>query len=72
MEQLDQVIDNIGTLPRDEQFRLLEAVMNELYVQGVLGKESLRQVALEVMAIDYRENDDLLCFDCHHDDLHEH
>ena len=56
---------------RADQLRLLTELMNALAEQDVLSADTLRRVALDVMRIDYREDDDLLCFDCEHDDLHD-
>lgn len=71
-EQLSKLIAHIGEVPRAQQLHLLERLLNALAQQDVVSAETLRCVAQDVMAMEYREDEDLLCFNCYHDGLHEH
>ena len=54
----------IERLSREEKFALLERLLNDLHGEGLIGSDSLMALATDVMQLDYREDEDLLCFAC--------
>ena len=58
--------DNIQVerLSREEKFDLLQRLLNDLHREGLIGSGSLMALATDVMQLDYREDEDLLCFAC--------
>ena len=53
---------SLKELSHDDKLHLLESLLNDLHRAGVLSSHSLMAVAADVMHLDYREDQDLLCF----------
>lgn len=51
-------------MEQEEKLRLLELLLHDLRAKGLLSRDTLVQVASDVMLLDYREDHDLRCFDC--------
>ncbi|WP_116125414.1 hypothetical protein [Lewinella sp. IMCC34183] len=57
-------LPDLPDLTRDEKLHLLEQLLNGLARDGVISNATLMTVATDVMELDYRNDDDLLCFQC--------
>lgn len=53
---------SLEDLAHEEKLHLLEWLLNDLHRRGVLSSHSLMAVASDAMHLDYREDEDLLCF----------
>ena len=53
---------SLEKLSHEEKLHLLERLLNDLHRTGVLSSHSLMAVASDAMHLDYREDQDLLCF----------
>lgn len=46
------------------KLHLLELLLNDLHQAGIVSSSTLMNLASDVMYIDYRDDEDLLCFNC--------
>ena len=46
------------------KLQFLELLLNDLHQEGLVTTRTLVQIATDVMAIDYQDDEDLLCFNC--------
>ena len=46
------------------KLHLLELLLNDLHQAGMVSSSTLMNLASDVMYIDYRDDEDLLCFNC--------
>ncbi len=51
-------------MQQQDKLQLLEWLLTDLHQQGLVSRDSLMQVASDVMLLEYREDEDLLCFHC--------
>jgi hypothetical protein len=54
----------IPPLSPEEQLTLLGSLLNNLHEQGIIPRQALVNLASEVMAMDYLEDEELICFQC--------
>ena len=56
-------LPDIEELGDDQRLRLLELLLNDLHRRGMVSSDTLVQIASDLILLDYREDQDLLCFD---------
>ncbi|WP_420459125.1 hypothetical protein [Neolewinella sp.] len=61
MQLTDVTLDGLDQMAKLE---LLHLLLNDLHRSGSLSTETMMSIASDVMLLEYREDQDLLCFDC--------
>ncbi len=61
---MDTHSSQLADMQQQDKLQLLEWLLNDLHQQGLVSRDSLMQVASDVMLLEYREDEDLLCFQC--------
>ena len=61
MQPTDTTLDG---LDQTAKLELLHLLLNDLHRSGSVSTETMMSIASDVMALEYREDQDLLCFDC--------
>ncbi|THH34933.1 hypothetical protein [Neolewinella litorea] len=61
---MEAPLPDLTALTTHQKLHLLERLLNELSADGILPRSTLMAVAADVMNLEYREDDDLLCFQC--------
>ena len=61
MRPTDVTLDG---LDQTAKLELLHLLLNDLYRSGPVSTETMMSIASDVMLLEYREDEDLLCFDC--------
>ena len=61
---MDGKLPKLDALNPEEKLMLLQELLNDLCLAGVIPRSTLVSVAADVMALDYQEDEDLLCFQC--------
>jgi hypothetical protein len=55
---------DIANLSQEEKLALLEALLNDLRLEGIIPPGTLMNIASDVMLLDYQEDEELICFQC--------
>ncbi|MBB4080382.1 hypothetical protein GGR28_003016 [Lewinella aquimaris] len=59
---MDDVSDLLAGMDREQKLRLLGRLLNDLHAEKLVSQETLVQIASEVMALDYHDDDDFIVF----------
>ncbi|WP_420457675.1 hypothetical protein [Neolewinella sp.] len=68
MQLTDVTLDG---LDQTAKLELLHLLLNDLHRNGSVSTETMMSIASDVMLLEYREDQDLLCFDCMDHELEE-
>ncbi|NJB85979.1 hypothetical protein GGR26_001747 [Lewinella marina] len=61
---MEAALPDLDRYSPHQKLQLLERLLNDLSARGVLPPSTLMMMAADVMELEYREDDDLLCFQC--------
>lgn len=62
---------DISRWDQDDKLQLLELLLNDLSRQGTISRATLMTIGADVMAFDYKNDEDLLCFHCIGHEMHD-
>lgn len=62
---------SIDGMSLEQRIDLLQALLNDLHQREMVSKDTLLRIASDVTALDYLEDEELLCFDCLDEEIEE-
>lgn len=64
IRNMEAPLPDLSHLDDRQKLQLLERLLNDLSEAGRIPRSTLMTVAADVMDLEYREDEDLLCFHC--------